>query len=57
MADRERGNVRVLEAAIAALPAGITARFVRGDNALYEQDVLQWCGLTASSAWPYLEIC
>ena len=37
------GNVRVLERAVANLPAGITQRFVRGDSALYEQDVLAWC--------------
>ncbi|MBH0200679.1 MAG: IS1380 family transposase, partial [Nitrospira sp.] len=37
------GNVRVLERAVAALPSGITQIFVRGDSALYEQEVLAWC--------------
>jgi len=37
------GNVRILERAVAALPAGVTQRFVRGDSALYEQDLLAWC--------------
>jgi hypothetical protein len=37
------GNVRMLERAVAALPPGITQRFVRGDSALYEQEVLAWC--------------
>ncbi|MDF0676112.1 MAG: IS1380 family transposase [Nitrospira sp.] len=37
------GNVRVLERAVASLPAGITQTFVRGDSALYEQEVLAWC--------------
>jgi hypothetical protein len=37
------GNVRILERAVAALPPGITQRFVRGDSALYEQAVLAWC--------------
>jgi len=37
------GNVRVLERAVASLPPGITQCFVRGDSALYEQDVLAWC--------------
>ncbi|MDF0675721.1 MAG: transposase [Nitrospira sp.] len=37
------GNVRVVERALAALPPGITQTFVRGDSALYEQDVLAWC--------------
>lgn len=37
------GNVRILERAVAALPAGVAQRFVRGDSALYEQAVLAWC--------------
>ena len=37
------GNVRILERAVAALPAGATQIFVRGDSALYEQEVLAWC--------------
>jgi hypothetical protein len=37
------GNVRILERAVASLPPGITQIFVRGDSALYEQDVLAWC--------------
>jgi len=37
------GNIRVLERAVAALPPGITQTFVRGDSALYEQDLLAWC--------------
>jgi hypothetical protein len=37
------GNVRILERAIARLPSGITQTFVRGDSALYEQEVLAWC--------------
>lgn len=37
------GNVRVLERAVTSLPAGITQIFVRGDSALYEQEVLAWC--------------
>jgi len=37
------GNVRILERAVAALPAGVTQRFVRGDSALYEHEVLAWC--------------
>lgn len=34
------GNVRILERAVAALPSGVTQRFVRGDSALYEHEVL-----------------
>ncbi len=34
------GTVRVLARAVASLPPGITPCFVRGDSALYEQDVL-----------------
>ena len=34
------GNVRILERAVAALPAGGEQIFVRGDSALYEQAVL-----------------
>lgn len=37
------GNVRILERAVAALPAGVTQCFVRGDSALYEHEVLTWC--------------
>ena len=37
------GNARILERAVANLPPGITQIFVRGDSALYEQDVLAWC--------------
>lgn len=37
------GNGRVLERAMAALPAGVEQIFVRGDSALYEQEVLAWC--------------
>lgn len=37
------GNVRILERAVATLPAGVTQRFVRGDSALYEHEVLAWC--------------
>lgn len=37
------GNVRILERAVAALPAGLTQRYVRGDSAVYEQAVLAWC--------------
>jgi len=37
------GNVRVLEQAVAALPAGLTQIRVRADSALYESAVLRWC--------------
>lgn len=37
------GNVRVLQQAVAALPQGIPQLRVRGDSALYETAVLQWC--------------
>lgn len=37
------GNARILERAVAALPAGVAQIFVRGDSALYEQEVLAWC--------------
>lgn len=37
------GNVRILERAMESLPPGLTAIFVRGDSALYEQAVLAWC--------------
>jgi hypothetical protein len=37
------GNQRLLERAVAALPAGITQRRLRGDSALYETDLLRWC--------------
>ncbi|MEX5215663.1 MAG: IS1380 family transposase [Nitrospiraceae bacterium] len=37
------GNVRILERAVANLPPAISQTFVRGDSALYEQDVLAWC--------------
>lgn len=36
------GNRRVVEQALAALPAGVTAIQVRGDSALYEQALLRW---------------
>jgi hypothetical protein len=36
------GNRRVVEQALAALPAGVTAMRVRGDSALYEQALLRW---------------
>ncbi len=35
-------NRRLLERAVAALPAGVSNIFVRGDSALYEQEVLAW---------------
>ncbi len=37
------GNVRILEQAVAALPAGMAQIRVRADSALYEQAVLRWC--------------
>jgi hypothetical protein len=37
------GNARILARAVARLPPGITQIFVRGDSALYEQEVLAWC--------------
>jgi hypothetical protein len=37
------GNARILECAVARLPPGLTQIFVRGDSALYEQEVLAWC--------------
>jgi hypothetical protein len=37
------GNARILERAVARLPPGLTQIFVRGDSALYEQEVLAWC--------------
>lgn len=37
------GNVRVLEQAVAHLPAGVTAVRLRADSALYESAVLRWC--------------
>lgn len=37
------GNVRILKQAVATLPQDITQILVRGDSALYEQDVLRWC--------------
>ncbi len=37
------GNQRLLERAVAALPAGVTQVRVRGDSALYETAVLRWC--------------
>lgn len=36
------GNRRVIESAIAALPAGVSEVLVRGDSALYEQSLLRW---------------
>ena len=36
------GNRRLVEQALAALPAGIDAVRVRGDSALYEQSLLRW---------------
>ena len=41
------GNVRILERAVAALRAGVAQLFVRGDSALYEQEVLAWCEVSA----------
>jgi hypothetical protein len=37
------GNQRILERAVAALPAGVTQVRVRGDSALSETAVLRWC--------------
>jgi hypothetical protein len=37
------GNVRILERAVAALPAGVMTVRVRGDSALYDRAVLRWC--------------
>jgi hypothetical protein len=37
------GNQRVLERAVAQLPAGIAQIRLRGDSALYETAVLRWC--------------
>jgi hypothetical protein len=37
------GNVRILERAVAVLPAEVEQIFVRGDSALYEQEVPAWC--------------
>lgn len=37
------GNVRILEQAVAALPAGVRQIRVRADSALYESAVLRWC--------------
>ena len=37
------GNVRVVERAVASLPPGVTQIFLRGNSALYEQEVLAWC--------------
>lgn len=37
------GHVRILKRAVASLPSAITQTFVRGDSALYEQEVLAWC--------------
>jgi len=36
------GNRRVVEAALAVLPAGLREIRVRGDSALYEHDLLRW---------------
>jgi hypothetical protein len=36
------GNRRLVEAALAALPAGVERIVVRGDSALYEHDLLRW---------------
>ena len=36
------GNRRLVEQALAALPAGIDATRVRRDSALYEQSLLRW---------------
>lgn len=36
------GNRRVVERAVAALPPGIDALFLRGDSALYEHDLMRW---------------
>lgn len=37
------GNVRVVERAVASLPPGVTQIVLRGDSALYEQEVRAWC--------------
>jgi len=37
------GNVRVLEQAVAALPAGVRQIRLRADSALYEAALLRWC--------------
>lgn len=42
------GDRRVLEAALSALPAGVTRVVVRADTAAYEHDLLRWleaCGI------------
>jgi len=36
------GSRRVIEQALAALPAGVDQVFLRGDSALYEQPLLRW---------------
>lgn len=36
------GNQRVVERALAALPAGVDEVWLRGDSALYEQALLRW---------------
>jgi hypothetical protein len=36
------GNRRVVERALAALPAGVETVRLRGDSALYEQSLLRW---------------
>ncbi len=37
------GNVRILARAVAALPAGITQLFVRGDRTLDAHEGRAWC--------------
>ncbi len=37
------GNRRILERAVLALPGGVEQIFVRGDSALYENELLAWC--------------
>lgn len=37
------GNRRVLEQAVLRLPSGCEQIFVRGDSALYENELLAWC--------------
>jgi hypothetical protein len=36
------GNVAVVKQALAALPDGVQSRYVRGDSALYDQQLLKW---------------
>jgi hypothetical protein len=43
------GNRRLLERAVAALPAGVERIVVRADSAAYEQDLLRWLDAKASA--------